>query len=179
MKTAQDVLDFWFAPEHADKLFDKDPTFDQKIRDAFFETWEAACEGLCYTWRDTTKGRIAEIIVLDQFSRNLMRQDPRSYSQDTMALVLSQEVIEQPDFADLPENYKHFAIMPFMHSESQGIHELAVPLFEKHASGALDYEIQHKEIIDQFGYYPHRKKELGEELTAEEEAFLQNDGTSF
>ena len=106
------VLDFWFAPENEALLFEKNDSFDQKIRDQFEDVWLAASQGLLYPWRSTIYGRLAEIIVLDQFSRNLMRNDARAFAQDPMALTLSQEIIKQHDFRYLEQNEKAFALLP-------------------------------------------------------------------
>ena len=107
----QDILDFWFSEETKSYWFAKSDEFDNKIREKFF------------TWRKTLEGRLAEIIVLDQFSRNLHRNSPLAFSQDSMAVVLSQEIYQQDNFSELPENQRKFALMPLMHSESRKIHE--------------------------------------------------------
>lgn len=180
IKNAQDVLDFWFAYENKDKLFASDPDFDQEIRSQFAATWKAACRGELASWRETAQGRLAEIIVLDQFSRNLNRGDVKAYSQDGMALVLAQEALKADGFSQMDPAYQRFALMPFMHSESAAIHQEALQLFEDlgHPS-SLKYEKQHKAIIDRFGYYPHRKKDLGLPLSQEEKDFLQEENSSF
>lgn len=181
IKTATDVLAFWFDPENTEYLFAKSEEFDHKIHSEFYDTWEAACNGLLFDWRKTLEGRLAEIIVLDQFSRNLMRDNELAFSQDSMALVLSQELISQPGFANqLSSQEKQFAYMPFMHSESKAIHVIALDLFESLGNKeSLEYEIMHKRIIDRFGRYPHRNLVLGRQSTDEELAFLQEPNSSF
>ncbi|RMH18945.1 MAG: DUF924 domain-containing protein, partial [Gammaproteobacteria bacterium] len=125
-------------------------------------------------------GRLAEIIVLDQFSRNLYREDPRAFAQDALALALSQEAIAQEADQALSASQKAFLYMPFMHSESAIIHEMALKLFDQPGlEGNLDFEIQHKTIIDQFGRYPHRNAILGRSSTEAEQKFLQNPGAGF
>lgn len=175
------VLDFWFDPAHEALLFEKNDTFDQAIRDQFEETWQAACQGLLYPWRTTIYGRLAEIIVLDQFSRNLQRGDARAFAQDTMALVLSQEIIKHPDFRYLTPQEKAFALLPLEHSESADIHEkLAEPLFKHYTEDdTYQYELAHQRIIERFGRYPHRNATLGRPSTQEELDFLKEDGSSF
>ena len=93
----QDVLDFWFHPDNVELHFSGGEDFDEKIRSKFLDTWKAASEGLLFSWRENIKGRLAEIIVLDQFSRNLFRDDIRTYTQDKMAIALAQEVVHHPD----------------------------------------------------------------------------------
>lgn len=174
------ILDFWFDPQHEELLFIQNDAFDERIRTLFYDTWLAACQGLLYNWRSTLYGRLAEIIVLDQFSRNLMRGDPQAFAQDSMALVLAQEIVNHPEFSDLSPIQKQFALLPFEHSESRGIHDIALTLFERHTTAdALHYELLHKRIIDRFGRYPHRNKVLGRVSTPEELEFLTEENSSF
>ncbi|MGX7349425.1 DUF924 family protein [Dolosicoccus paucivorans] len=170
---AQDVLDFWFAQENEEKLFQVDPHFDQEIYERFFDLWQAASQGSLFSWRNTALGRLAEIIVLDQFSRNLWRDDARSFTQDQMALVLSQELIALDEFQQFDERQKQFALMPWMHSESAAIHTHALDLFKKYTNDQIvSFELKHKELIDEFGRYPYRNDILNRESTPEEEEFL-------
>ncbi|MDY0281771.1 MAG: DUF924 family protein, partial [Salinivirgaceae bacterium] len=142
--------------------------------------WVAGCNGLLSDWRDTVAGRLAEIILLDQFSRNLNRDNPKAFAQDGMALVLSQEAIRHPDFNRLPQAWQRFMLMPFMHSEAADIHQVALPLFEALGDPAtLEYEIKHQQIIDQFGHFPHRNEILKRESTTAEIEFLKQPGSSF
>ncbi|GAF61218.1 LOW QUALITY PROTEIN: putative transmembrane protein [Psychrobacter sp. JCM 18903] len=166
--------------------------FDKQIKDKFGDIWHAAKQGECVTWRianaptdsnssiTALAGRLAEIIVLDQFSRNLCRGQAGAFAQDSMAIALAQEAIGQPHFDTLPTEWRKFIIMPFMHSESLMIHKRYLPLFEKlHDDNTLDFENRHKNIIEQFGRYPHRNDILDRESTDEEEAFLQQPNSSF
>lgn len=174
------VLDFWFAPQNKPFWFQKNEAFDIKIRENFDDLWLDGCHGLLSAWRDSIEGRLAEIILLDQFSRNLNRDDPKAFAQDGLALILAQEAIRHPDFARLSQEQKQFVLMPFMHSESARIHETALPLFEKLGDPAtLTYEIMHKQIIDQFGHYPHRNVVLKRVSTPDEIEFLKQPDSSF
>ncbi|MFE0442060.1 DUF924 family protein [Aerococcus sp. NPDC058936] len=177
----QQVLDFWFAAENADLLFAKDDHFDAAIRAQFLDTWTAAANNELWRWRDDPHGRLAEIIILDQFSRNLWRGSAKSFSQDKMALALSQELYDQPAFNDqFNEQEKIFAVMPFMHSESKVIHKWSLAIFQEIGNeNNLHYEKLHKNIIDRFGRYPHRNEVLGRETTAEEAEFLTQENSSF
>lgn len=177
---ANDVYKFWFESDNEENWFQGGDDFDQEIKDKFGDTWLAGSRGELADWRKTSHGRLAEIILLDQFSRNLMRNSPYAYSQDGMALVLAQELIAQSDFDNFSITEKHFALMPFMHSESRAIHELAVSLFKKYTNeDILQYELAHKEIIDRFGRYPHRNETLGRASTPEELLFLMEENSSF
>ena len=174
MQIVQDILHFWFVESTPQMWFQSNKDFDQAIRERFGQVCEAAARGECDGWRDTIQGRLAEIIVLDQFSRNVWRDTPRAFSQDGMALVLAQEAIKLPAYAALPAMEKKFIIMPFMHSESKRIHEKAVQLFTELGDAyTLEFEIGHKNQIDRFGRYPSRNKILGRQSTEEELAFLK------
>lgn len=174
------VLEFWFDQENKSKRFKKDDDFDKEIYDKFHHMWLDACEGLLSNWRKTIKGRLAEIIVLDQFSRNLCREKPDAFTQDKMALVLSQEAIKNPEFESLSQEEKKFIIMPFMHSESREIQKQSVELFEELGEEeSIKYAYKHKEIIDKFGRYPHRNKAMNRKSTTEELEFLKEPGSSF
>jgi hypothetical protein len=133
-----------------------------------------------WTWRATAEGRLAEIIVLDQFSRNLYRDHAESFAQDALALALAQEAIQLNLDQQLSPEQRSFLYMPFMHSESKIIHIQALQLFEELGNPLnLDFEKKHKVIIDRFGRYPHRNQILGRSSTAEEIEFLKQPNSHF
>lgn len=109
---SQKVLDFWFSETSQGKWFIRDDQFDEAVSTRFRDCWEAACRGELYTWRETLNGRLAEIIVLDQFSRNLNRNRAEAWAQDGMALTLSQEALRQPGWERLGTAQKTFLLMP-------------------------------------------------------------------
>ena len=114
------VLHFWFHETAPQQWFAQSDAFDRIIRQRFFTVWERAARGELAGWRDNMQGRLAEIILLDQFSRNLFRNDARAFAQDGMALVLAQHAVALPDFMRLDKTERQFALMPLMHSESAG-----------------------------------------------------------
>jgi uncharacterized protein (DUF924 family) len=176
----KDVLDFWFEQSEPKNWFQKDDAYDAKIKEKFFPYYDAAVKGELYKWRQTIEGRLAEIILLDQFSRNMFRNSPLAFLFDPLALVLAQEACDLPEAKTLPPIKRSFLYMPFMHSESLIVHEKAVELFsEEGLEGNLDYEHKHKVIIEKFGRYPHRNEILGRESTPEEIEFLKGPGSSF
>ncbi|WP_199063065.1 DUF924 family protein [Serratia sp. ASV30] len=176
----QHVLDFWFEEIDPVMWFRKDDEFDRVLRTRFGQLWQAASQGELAHWRATIKGRLAEIIVLDQFSRNLFRNTPRSFACDGMALVLAQEAIATGLCENLTVEQRGFLYLPFMHSESALIHQQALELFRQLNNGdQLEFEIRHKAIIERFGRYPHRNEILGRESTLEEQEFLQQPGSGF
>lgn len=165
----QEVIDFWFQPEHILLHFDENEEFDEKIRRKFFHTWEAGSGGLLFDWRYNIKGRLAEIIVLDQFSRNLWRKDIRTYTQDKMAIVLAQEALKNPDYKTLSNLEKKYILLPFMHSESLELHDWAYKYFEEVGDeDLLWFENKHREVLEKFGRYPYQNEDLGRESTASE-----------
>ncbi len=165
----REVLDFWFDEDNIPLQFNGGVEFDELIREKFLTTWEKASEGLLMDWRDTIEGRLAEVIVLDQFSRNLWRDDIRTYTQDKMAIALSQEAVRHPEYESLSPEKRKFFLLPFMHSESLELHEWAYPLFEAlEDERTLYFEDLHLEVLRKFGRYPYQNEDLGRESTPEE-----------
>lgn len=174
------ILEFWFVEIDSAFWWKKDAAFDALIKDRFGAVHAQAAQCELYNWRVTPRGRLAEIIVLDQFSRNIYRNDARAFAADAIALALAQEAIACGADKALEGNEKSFLYMPFMHSESRAIHELAVTLFKDGGlENNLDFELKHKAIIDEFGRYPHRNKILGRASTQLEVEFLETSGAGF
>jgi uncharacterized protein (DUF924 family) len=174
------VLSFWFEELEPAQWWRADPAVDDTIRARFAVTHRAALAGELWPWRDTPAGRLAEVIVLDQFSRNLHRGTPGAFAADPMALALAQESVRCGADQALPPPQRAFLYMPYMHSESALVHREAERLFRAHApEDNLKAELQHKAIIDRFGRYPHRNAILGRPSTEEEQAFLQLPGSRF
>lgn len=174
------VLSFWFDEIKPVQRWRKDTQFDEVITARFYETHQAAIQCELYKWRKIAQGRLAEIIVLDQFSRNMYRDQAESFAYDPMALTLSQEAIACGADKLLNQDERSFLYMPFMHSESLHIHEVAVSLFEANGiQSNLDFEHKHKQIIERFGRYPHRNTILGRASTKDELTFLSQPGSSF
>lgn len=175
-----DILSFWFEELGPTDWFKKNNQLDRRIHDQFETMHAKACRGELYAWRSEPSGRLAEIIVLDQFSRNMFRNTPRAFSQDNLALVLAQEAVLDGADEALETNRRAFMYMPFMHSESRLIHEWAMQLFSQPGlENQLYYEKKHKAIIDRFGRYPHRNAALGRASSEAEIAFLEQPGSSF
>ncbi len=176
----QEVLSFWFDEVERTSWWSADPDFDELIRSRFGDTLRRAARGELFDWRDEPEGRLAEIIVLDQFSRNIHRGSPIAFAQDPMALTLAQWAVSTRSHVQLDSTRRNFLLMPWMHSESRTTHETAERLFREHASKrTLGVELRHKAIIDRFGRYPHRNDILGRQSTAEEIEFLKQPGSRF
>jgi len=176
----REVIRFWFEEVEPACHWGKDPEFDQLIEQRFGDLYQSACACELYAWRAQAQGRLAEIIVLDQFSRNLFRDSDKAFAQDSLALALAQEAVSLGVQAELPPNQRAFLYLPFMHSESAAIQQRAVELFaEPGLESNYQFALRHKEIIDRFGRYPHRNDLLGRRSTAKELKFLQEPGSSF
>ena len=115
---AQNILHFWFDELTHKQHFAKDAALDEMIRTRFGDTLEAAARCELYAWRATPEGALAEIIVLDQFSRNIYRGSAHSFAQDSMALALAQVLVASGQDQQLSAPQRRFAYMPYMHSES-------------------------------------------------------------
>ena len=177
---AQNILHFWFKELTSKQHFTKDPALDETIRTRFGATLDAAARCELFAWRATPEGALAEIIVLDQFSRNIYRDSPRAFAQDALALALAQALVARGQDSALSLEQRRFAYMPYMHSESSLIHAHAVQLFAQPGlEDGLNFELRHKAIIDRFGRFPHRNALLGRASSTEEIAFLNEPGSSF
>lgn len=180
MKTAEDVLQFWFVDHGEDDWFGGKAEFDAELAEAFADTHAAAARGEAWYWRETPGGRLAEIIVLDQFSRQLFRGRAEAFATDGMALVLAQEAVASGDYRRLEPRRRTFALMPYMHSESLVVHEEAVRLFgELGSADTLKFEMAHRETLRTFGRYPRRNAALGRASTPEEVAYMEAGDSMF
>jgi uncharacterized protein (DUF924 family) len=174
------ILHFWFTELTPKQHYAKDAALDETIRTRFDATLTAAARCELFAWRETPEGRLAEVLVLDQFSRNVHRDTPRAFAQDALALSLAQELVASGQDRSLPLAQRSFAYMPYMHSESALVNAQAVELFSQPGlEDTLRFELRHKEIIDRFGRYPHRNALLGRESSPEELAFLSEPGSGF
>ena len=175
-----DVLAFWFDEVQPAQWWRVDPAFDELIRARFGALHERARRCELFGWRATPEGRLAEVIALDQFARNIHRGTPSAFSADPLALALAQEAVAAGADLALPPERRAFLYMPYMHSESAAIHAVGEPLMKDRAPpGTHEFELKHKAIVERFGRYPHRNAALGRESTAEEIEFLKQPGSSF
>ncbi len=177
---AQAVLHFWFETLSPRQWFGKSDEVDGLIGERFGSLLEQAIAGELWGWRRSPQGRLAEILVLDQFSRNIHRGKAAAFAQDPQALTLAQEAVAARADGHLRLPHKPFLYMPYMHSESRCIHDEALRLFDQPGlEENLRHERRHRAIIERFGRYPHRNAVLGRASSDEERAFLQEPGSSF
>jgi uncharacterized protein (DUF924 family) len=176
----QSILHFWFTELTPKHHFAKDAALDEAIRTRFGAILAAAARCELFAWRTTPEGRLAEVLVLDQFSRNVYRDSPQAFAQDALALALAQELVASGQDRSLPLAQRSFAYMPYMHSESALVHTQAALLFAQLGNDdTLRFEQRHQAIIERFGRYPHRNAILGRPSTTEELVFLSEPGSGF
>ncbi len=170
-----DILSFWFDELTAQERFNGGQKIDDRITEQFADIHQAAIQNELWTWRETPAGALAEIIVLDQFSRNLFRGQREAFAADAQALALAQVAREREYDQAVSATERLFFYLPYMHSESPAIHDVAVTLFTALGDEeALAFEHVHKDIIEHFGRYPHRNAQLGRTSTPEEELYLKS-----
>jgi uncharacterized protein (DUF924 family) len=195
----EDVLQFWFGTLdaqgsadafHAQRWWKADPQFDREIRERFASEHDAVARGERDHWLDSPRGRLAFIIVLDQFSRNMFRGTGRMFAYDTRALEVALDGIEGGMDRDLRHAERQFFYMPLMHSEQLPVQEYCAQLFaawrdqlsgepREQVATALKFAEQHRDIIRRFGRFPHRNALLKRDSTPEEVEFLKQPGSSF
>ena len=185
----RDILEFWFGMAKGlgsprIEWFRKDPKFDGEIRTRFGALHAKAAAGELNAWRASPEPMLALVIVLDQFSRNLYRNDPRAFAQDEMARSCAAEAIRRKDDLGFIPVQRQFIYLPFEHSEELADQDRAVALMEsldefEETRGLTAWAEKHREIIQRFGRFPHRNAILGRQSTPEEEEFLKRPGSSF
>ena len=190
MPTQDEILDFWFAPhgsaEHGktrELWFRKDASVDQAIRARFGAAVETALAGGFGEWT-SPRGALARVLLLDQFTRNIYRETPRSFSGDILALGISRAAVANGDDQSLIPVERWFLYMPFVHAEDPAAQQTSLDLFarlsaETGLSEPMVWAERHAEVIRRFGRYPHRNAILGRESTAEEIEYLATGGRSF
>jgi uncharacterized protein (DUF924 family) len=172
---AEIVLAFW-REAGPDKWFTRDDAFDADIRDKFLATYEAAAAGKLAAWEATAEGALALAIVLDQFPRNIFREQARCYATDPLARQVANRALKCGYDQDVPEAERGFFFLPFMHSEDMADQKRSVALYREAGDPNLSYAERHADIIRRFGRFPHRNAMLGRTTTPEEQAYLDADG---
>ena len=189
MTTATDVLAFWLGdpPAPQKQWFARSDAIDAEIRTRFGATIESAARGDLDAWASTPLGRVALVIVLDQFSRNAFRGSARAFAQDARALALGLEAIASGDDLAVTPIERHFLYMPLMHSEDRVHQDTGVGAFDRLSTtdapaaitGAIKWARMHRDIVTRFGRFPHRNDVLGRASTPEEIEFLKLPGSGF
>lgn len=193
------ILDFWFgepaddvavAQRQARLWWSKDPEIDGLIRERFAEALRLAAGGQPVDWPETPRGKLAKVILLDQFPRNMYRGKADAFAWDELARQQARASLAGDDEAHLRPVERVFLYLPFEHAEDPALQDLAVERFTALCAlvppsgrpvfqGFLDYAVRHRDIIRRFGRFPHRNAILGRRSTPEETAFLREPGSSF
>lgn len=188
---AKAVLDFWFGaegtPEHGtnrEEWFKKDEAFDSEIRDKFLSDYEAARDGTYDAWADDARGALALLILLDQFPRNMFRDDPRAFATDDKALQVAQNMVVRGDDTRLTKEEQFFVYLPYEHAEDLDMQKRCLELTAAMPQGKSEnspyhWAKQHYDVIAKFGRFPHRNKILGRTNSPEEEEYLAEPGAGF
>ena len=175
-----EALGFWFEELTPEDWFKGGTELDAEIAKRFSHIHAEVAAGEFWRYRTEAHAYLAEIVVLDQFSRQIYRGDKKAFAYDGQALLLAQQAVSLGFDLELEQAERQFLYMPFMHSESKVIHGEAIKLFE--ALGVeenIKFENIHKDIVDRFERYPHRNKVLGRENTEEETDYLANNHEVF
>jgi uncharacterized protein (DUF924 family) len=194
--TPADALHFWFgAPplQPRAEWFRKSDDFDALVRERFGRVVEDALAGtLPAEWHDSATGRLAQVVVLDQFTRNIFRGSARAFAGDPRALALARQMVDSGEHASLHPLQRWFVYLPFEHAEDLALQDTSVRLFAALAAesppgselaatlaNALDYAQRHRDVILRFGRFPHRNAALARASSTEEHAWLQQPGSGF
>ena len=170
-----DIVTFWREAGY-ERWYAKDDAFDQELRDRFMATYEAARDGKLSAWQDSDEGALALLIVLDQFPRNMFRDDARAFATDALARGVADRAIVEGRDQRIELAMRSFMYLPFEHSEEMADQERSVALFAPLGEDSLKWAVLHADIIRKFGRFPHRNAVLGRTTTPDEAAFLDDGG---
>ncbi len=189
---ARSVLDFWFGAadsagygEIHKSWFSKDEAFDRQIRERFGALIEQALRGEYAEWAADALSALAQILLLDQFTRNAFRGTARAFAGDARALAAASRMVGSRQDEALPTFMRSFVYMPFEHAEGLATQDEALRLFKRLVAGTddpqklVDFAECHRAIVERFGRFPHRNDILGRQSTAEEIEFLKQPGSGF
>ena len=181
MTGIRDVLRFWFDEASPDDWFAGDASFDRRVRERFADLVDAAASARLDGWRDSAEGCLALCLLLDQFPRNLYRDDARAYAYDAQARSVARLALERGFDLDLTPSQRLFIYLPLQHSENLADQKLCVDLCRERTGDSehVRFAEDHRRVIERFGRFPHRNAVLGRPSTAEEEAFLAEEGRGF
>lgn len=185
MQRFEEILCFWFGgleekdfAEPRKSWFAAEPDFDAEIRRLFLDDYNRAARGEFHSWRDTAQSCLALTIVLDQFPRNMFRNDPRAYASGETALATAEYAVRTGFDREFPPVARSFFYLPFEHSENLEHQQRSVELtsalpYDSRTAAFMEHAKGHKETIERFGRFPHRNAILGRESTPEELEFMR------
>jgi uncharacterized protein (DUF924 family) len=175
------VLRFWFVETPPSTWFRGGPERDRTVRERFGDLTQRALEGALDPWADTPEGALALVLLLDQFPRQIWRDQARAFAGDARAQALTLQALEAGWIAAEPASERRqFWLMPLMHSEDLALQERSLPLFERYTdTRTADFARRHRDVIARFGRFPHRNEALGRPSSVGEVAFLEQPGSRF
>ncbi len=181
MREIEDVLRFWFEECTPEQWFTKDDGFDARVREKLLPLHEAAVAGKLEDWRETARGCLALVILMDQVPRNVFRDTPRAFASDGLARAVCRHAIEKGLDQTLPQVQRLFLYLPLEHSEELRDQEDCCGLMKQldEKPEWHDYAVAHRDIVARFGRFPHRNAILGRDSTPQEAEFLTQEGSSF
>lgn len=173
--TAETIIDYWYCERIKKHWFRSTPELDTEIRDKFETLWETAAAGALNHWLETAEGALALVIILDQFPLNMFRNQAKSFQTEQLAVQITRQAIDKGLDSQLPQNKLAFLYMPLMHSENLADQDLSVHLFEQTGLDANSrFARHHRDIIQQFGRFPHRNSILKRQSTQQELDYLSS-----
>jgi uncharacterized protein (DUF924 family) len=174
IKTADEVLAFWFSDPIKPNWFAKSDPIDAQIAAEFTDTFQAAHDGQLDAWMNHADQALALCIVLDQFPRNMFRGSPRSFESNDLVLTYAGTALDRGYDQQLDATHRQFMYLPFMHSEDMADQNRSVGLYETLGNQhSLYFAREHRDIVAQFGRFPHRNAVLGRDNTPDEAEFLK------
>jgi len=182
---AQIILDFWFKETPQEKHFKKDENFDQIIKDKFLKDYEKACINEYDDWQDNSMSCLALVILFDQFSRNMFRNNKKAFAQDQKTRLIVNDAVYSGYLETMNVNQRFFMLLPLIHSEEISDHDMAYYLLSKYLREHENYHKikkfwqDHTRVIRLFHRYPHRNEILGRESSEEEIQFLRSPDSSW
>lgn len=180
ISTPEAVVAYWCKTLTPADWFNSTPDLDTQIRMRFAATHLALSREIAPQWRANPEARLAALIVLDQFPRNMYRASPLAFSSDWIALREARLALDAGADREIEAGRRHFFYLPFEHSEDIADQDLSVRLFEALGDeGYLDYAVRHRDVIAKYGRFPHRNAIVGRDSTPEEEAYLATPGAGF
>ena len=184
-KKTNEILDFWFIETPSEKRFKKDENFDLLIKEKFLKDYELASANEYDDWQDSSPGSLALVILFDQFSRNMFRNDKKAFAQDHKTRLIVNDAVYAGFLEKMDESQRFFMLLPLIHSEEITDHEMAYYLLDKYLkkhSGLMEIKKfwqDHTSAIRRFHRYPHRNKILGRKSTTDEIEFLNEPNSSW
>ena len=174
MIEAKEIISFWFSEKCKKCWFDSSDELDELIKQNYEKLWQLAAQGELDEWREYPMSALALVIILDQFPLNMYRDKAESFSTEAKSREIARYTIENGFHESFDDDQKLFLFLPFMHSEDMEDQNISVQLFSG-AGMEIKWAEHHRDIVKQFGRFPHRNAALGRESTEQEIAWLSSE----